>query len=117
MSTWYYFYCTKCKKYQKDITFARQGAGYGAAKIIDTFQFIMKHTDECGHENIRLCSEHDDIIDSAKDKNPKNYPHNGYTKDTSEDLKGCFPLSEDWDKKVSDERLEEYRKFKESRGY
>lgn len=111
MSTYYNFYCTKCKKYQKDISFTRQAWGWGNADIINTFQFLMKHTDKCGHENIKICSEHDDIIDSAEDMNPPNYPHNGYTKDTAEDLKEYFPSSNDWPEEVWKKEFKIHRDY------
>lgn len=107
MSTYYNFYCTKCKKYQKDISFTRQAWGWGNADIINSFQFLMKHTDTCGHENIKICSEHDEIMDSYVP--PEN--HNGYTKDTSEELNEYFPRSDDWQEKVFDEAMEEHEKY------
>jgi hypothetical protein len=113
MSTYYNFYCTKCKKYQKDISFTRQGWGWGNADIIATFQFLMKHTDECGHEHIKICSEYDRIIDCAKERNPPDSPSiNDYTKDTSEDLLYYFPSSDDWPEDSWKEQFEKHLKYK-----
>ncbi|MDH4130057.1 MAG: hypothetical protein OEV44_14970 [Spirochaetota bacterium] len=93
MSTYYYFECKECNKVGKGI-FTRQAWGWGNADIIDCFQFIMKHSAQCGSENISIKSEYD-FEDEGR------IPET----DNAEDLNDYFPYSEDWGSKESDRRL------------
>lgn len=86
MSTYYYFVCNDCKSRIKSLAFTRQAWGWGNAAIIDTFQFLMKHTCMCGEEFIELVSEHDHRVEMDSD----------YKDDTSEKLLGFFPHSHEW---------------------
>ena len=63
MSTYYHFKCEKCKT--KGGFFSRQMWGWGNFDIVDSFKFLSKHTRDCGEENIRVGSEHED--DDYKD--------------------------------------------------
>ena len=101
MSTYYYFACKKCKKLGG--FFSRQAWGWGNADVIDSFQFIMKHTGSCGEEHIIILSEF--VLD--------NYTDEGYTDDTSDELKQYYPRSTDWREGESDKRYEEHKAAKE----
>lgn len=90
VSTYYYFGCKKCQS--RGGFFSRQMWGWGNADIIDSFQFIMKHSDYCGEENIYILSEHDDYLDSLKE-------------DKSEELMKYFPCSDDWDEEVREKKF------------
>jgi len=95
MSTYYSFACKKCKK--QGGFFSRKAWGWGNADIIASFRFIMKHTSECGHNNIRVLCEYDE---------------EGYRNDNSEELLNYFPCSDDWEKKTSELEYEKYLKAK-----
>lgn len=68
---------------QKGISFAHMGWGWGNADIIDTFRFIMKHTDLCGHEHIKILREDD-------------YDYDEFEEDRDDSLNGYYPCSDDW---------------------
>lgn len=96
MSTYYYFACNGCQK-KSDGIYTRQMWGWGNADIIDCFQFIMKHTDNCGHENIGILCEDDQELESYNiDKDKEN-------------LHCYYPRSEDWSEEESKKRFEEHR--------
>ena len=56
MSTYYYFVCKKCKEYGG--FYSHQAWGWGNADFIDSFKFLMKHTDSCGAENLGIDCEY-----------------------------------------------------------
>jgi hypothetical protein len=106
MSTDYKFICTYCHK----------AGGYftrNDADVIDSFQFVMKHTDHCGSQFIKVISEYDDEYFALR----KNPPYEElYPEDKSKSLDDYFPHSGDWDEERYLKRFEaheERRKAKE----
>lgn len=68
MSTDYFMVCKKCNKHS-DVSYARQAWGWGNCWPENTFNFIIKHTRECGEEHIGCISEHElDDYDHCGDK-------------------------------------------------
>lgn len=96
MSTYYYFVCNGCNK-KSDGVYTRQMWGWGNADIIDCFQFIMKHTDNCGHEKIAIFSEDDREVEFYN------------TDEVKQELNCYFPRSEDWNQEEQAKRFEEHR--------
>lgn len=92
MSTYYKFVCEECRR--SGGFFTRQAWGWGNVDIIDSFQFLMKHADECGHKSLRVASEYDDDYSLTEDKD-----------DTLQDY---FPRSNDWGEE-HEKRLGIYR--------
>ena len=60
MSTYYFIGCEKCKEIGG--FYSKQAWGWGNMDIVETFKFLAFHTEKCGHENIKIISEHDDEI-------------------------------------------------------
>lgn len=56
MSTEYYFVCRRCKEYGG--FYSHQAWGWGNADFIDSFKFLMKHTNSCGTEDIGVECEY-----------------------------------------------------------
>jgi len=87
MSTYYHFVCTKCN--QSGGFFSRQAWGWGNFDIIDSFKFLAKHCNECGHDGIRVGWEQDD--DEREDMTePANRAR------FLDETKEHFPRSDDW---------------------
>lgn len=99
MSTYYNFYCSKCSKRQKGISFTRQMWGWGNVDIIDSFRFLMKHTDLCGHEHIKILNREDD------------YDYDESKEDRDDDLNGYFPYSDDWAEDMQSGEWIKYQRY------
>ena len=102
MSTYYYMRCDKCK--QIGGFFSRQAWGWGNADIVETFKFMMLHTARCGHQHIRVISEHDDQFFDERDE-ALGGEWLGVEKAQIkflEDSRRMFPCSCDW--KLPDEK-------------
>ena len=101
MSTYYYFGCKLCKK-RTGVSYTRQMWGWGNANIIETFRFLMKHTDTCGEEHIYIACEHNDcFFDNTEE-------------DISEELKHYYPFSGDWKSEINEKSFQEYQECKNS---
>lgn len=96
MSTYYYFVCNGCNK-KSDGIYTRQMWGWGNTDIINCFQFIMKHTDNCGHEKIAIFSEDDQDVGFYN------------TDEDKQELHCYFPRSGDWNQEEQDKRFKENR--------
>lgn len=105
MSTYYYFVCNKCNKISDGYYTARSW-GAMRADIIDCFQFVMKHTDLCGQDNIKIFSEHK--IDGSKEFGSLDYEDLPVDKD-KKTLDCYFPFSDDWGDEEWTKRLKEHR--------
>lgn len=56
MSTDYYLVCNKCNKHSA-ISYAIQAWGWGGCYAANTFNFLIKHTKECGEDHIGCVSD------------------------------------------------------------
>lgn len=68
MATYYYMACNKCKK-RSSISYARQAWGWGNCWPTNTFNFLIKHTRECGEENICCISDYNSDFYELDDEN------------------------------------------------
>lgn len=71
MSTDYFLKCEKCNKIS-NISFSRQAWGWGNTWPKNTFLFLIKHTRQCGSENITVEPE-DCVYDIPYDNIPDDY--------------------------------------------
>jgi hypothetical protein len=113
MSVYHYFVCKKCNKISEG-NFARMAWGWGNVDIIDCFQFIMKHSDLCGHKNIEIFSEHE--IDAHEVYGRLSYENLPYDKD-QKTLHQYFPCAYDWDKDEWSKRFKEHQEAKKAEDY
>lgn len=81
-----YFKCNKCNR--KGGFFSRQAWGWGNFDIIDSFKFLVFHTDNCGEKYIRVISEHSEDYEEDLNKEIIDF----YKKESF----GHFPSSNDW---------------------
>jgi hypothetical protein len=96
MSTYYYLRCPACKEIGG--FYSRQAWGWGNANIIDTFKFLMAHTQcaytlndakvivDYGKPVIEIVSEHDEYSEEEERK----------WQEHRKQLKDIFPRSDDW---------------------
>jgi len=103
MSTYWTFGCKKCK--EKGGFMGDTIGGAGGFDIIESFKFILYHTQRCQTESIFVMSEHEDIYFE--------YEEASNFLDKTKDI---FPGSNDWEfmcKTLKNHNQEWINQFKE----